>query len=95
LKGACEPSYCWSRKIAADDEDAARRTRQRGQDIPAGSNRSLFHNIRSATAIAARLAEPECSSSEGGEEDESYEERFPTGHAVGAIAVRSFQPHDL
>jgi CRISPR/Cas system-associated exonuclease Cas4 (RecB family) len=29
------------------------------------------------------------------EEDESYEERFATGHAVGAIAVRSFQPHDL
>src|ERR1700726_81949 len=31
-----------SRKIAADGEDAARRTRQRGQDIPAGSNRSPF-----------------------------------------------------
>jgi hypothetical protein len=29
---------------------------------PAGSNRSPFHNIRSATAIAARLADPECSS---------------------------------
>ena len=25
-----------------------------------------FHNIRSATAIAARLADPECSSPEGG-----------------------------
>src|SRR6202022_739501 len=58
-----------SRKIAADGEDAARRTRQRGQDIPAGSNRSLFRNIRSATAIAARLADPECSSPEGGDED--------------------------
>src|SRR5258708_28818613 len=55
-----------SRKIAADGEDAARRTRQRGQDIPAGSNRSPFHNIRSATAIAAQLADPECSSPEGG-----------------------------
>src|SRR5258705_125581 len=55
-----------SRKIAADGEDAARRTRQRGQDIPAGSNRLPFHNIRSATAIAARLADPECSSPEGG-----------------------------
>src|SRR6202045_1192155 len=55
-----------SRKIAADGEDAARRTRQRGQDIPAGSNRSPFHNIHSATAIAARLADPECSSPEGG-----------------------------
>src|ERR1700704_3177890 len=31
-----------SSKIAADGEDAARRTRQRGQDIPAGSNRSPF-----------------------------------------------------
>src|ERR1700675_3978871 len=31
-----------SRKIAADGEDAARRTRQRGQDIPAGSSRSPF-----------------------------------------------------
>src|ERR1700736_5875363 len=55
-----------SRKIAADGGDAARRTRQRGQDIPAGSNRSPFHNIRSATAIAARLADPECLSPEGG-----------------------------
>jgi hypothetical protein len=36
------------------------------QDIPAGSNRSPFHNIRSATAIAARLADPECPSPEGG-----------------------------
>jgi hypothetical protein len=45
---------------------ASRRTRQRGPDIPAGSNRSSFHNIRSATAIAARLADPECSSPEGG-----------------------------
>jgi len=34
--------------------------------VPAGSNRSPFHNIRSATAIAARLADPECSSPEGG-----------------------------
>src|ERR1700722_13273375 len=58
--------YSRSRKIAADDEDAARRTRQRGQDIPAGSSRSPFHNIRSATEIAARLADPECSSPEGG-----------------------------
>src|SRR5258708_424737 len=48
-------------ELAADGGDAARRTRQRGQDIPAGSNRSPFHNIRSATAIAARLAYPECS----------------------------------
>src|SRR6476660_8808061 len=59
-KGACEPRYSRSRKIAANGGDAARRTRQRGQDIPAGSNRSPFHNIRSATAIAARLADPEC-----------------------------------
>ena len=35
-------------KIAADGEDAAGRTRQRGQDIPGGSNRSPFHNTRSA-----------------------------------------------
>ena len=34
--------------------------------VPAESNRSPFHNIRSATAIAARLADPECSSPEGG-----------------------------
>jgi hypothetical protein len=34
--------------------------------VSAGSNRSPFHNIRSATAIAARLADPECSSPEGG-----------------------------
>jgi hypothetical protein len=34
--------------------------------FPAGSNRSPFQNIRSATAIAARLADPECSSPEGG-----------------------------
>jgi hypothetical protein len=66
LKGACEPRYSRSRKIAADGEDAARRTRQRGQDIPGGSNRSPFHNTRSATAIAARLADPECPSPEGG-----------------------------
>jgi hypothetical protein len=52
--------------IAADGEDAARRTRQRGQDIPAGSNRSPFHNTRSAMAIAARSADPECLSPEGG-----------------------------
>src|SRR5258708_36589373 len=62
---ACEPRYSRSRKIAADGEDATRRTRQRGQDIPAGSNRSPFNNIRSATAIAARLAEPQCSPPEG------------------------------
>ena len=53
-------------KIAADGEDAALRTQQRGQDIPGGSNRSPFHNTRSATAIAARLADPECPSPEGG-----------------------------
>ena len=33
-------------EIAADGGDAARRTRQRGQDIPGGSNRSPFHNTR-------------------------------------------------
>jgi transposase len=32
LKGACEPRYSRSHKIAADGEDAARRTRQRDQD---------------------------------------------------------------
>jgi hypothetical protein len=37
-----------------------------GQDIPAGSNRSPFHNTRSAMAFAARLADPECPSPEGG-----------------------------
>src|SRR5258706_15857918 len=62
MKQDCSRSF----KIAADGEDAARRTRQRGQDIPGGSNRSPFHNIRSATAIAARLADPECLSPEGG-----------------------------
>jgi hypothetical protein len=40
IKRCMEPSYSRSRKIAADDEDAARRTRQRGQDIPA-SGRDL------------------------------------------------------
>jgi hypothetical protein len=53
--------------------DATRRTRQRGQDIPAGSNRSPFHNIRSATAIAARLADPECSSPKAADEDVSVD----------------------
>jgi hypothetical protein len=43
--------------------------RQRGQDIPGGPNRSPFHNTRSATAIAPRLADPECPSREGGGED--------------------------
>jgi len=66
LRGACEPRYSSSRKIAADGEDAARRKRRRGQDIPTGSNRSPFHTIRSAMAIAVRLADPECSSPEGG-----------------------------
>jgi hypothetical protein len=40
IKRCMEPSYSRSRKIAADDEDAARRTRPRGQDIPA-SGRDL------------------------------------------------------
>jgi len=34
--------------------------------IPAGSNRSPFHNTRSATAIAPRLADRDCPSPEGG-----------------------------
>jgi hypothetical protein len=33
---------------------------------PARSNRLPFRNIRSATAIAALLADPECSLPEGG-----------------------------
>jgi hypothetical protein len=37
-----------------------------GPDIPGGSNRSPFHNTRSATAIARRLADPECPSPESG-----------------------------
>src|SRR5258705_12879584 len=68
-KVRCEPRYSRSRKIAANGGDAARRTRQRGQDIPAGSNRSPLHNIRSATAIAARLADPECSRPKAADED--------------------------
>src|SRR6476646_2511978 len=68
-KGACEPRYSRSRKIAANGGDAARRTRQRGQDITAGSNRSPFNNIRSATAIAARLADPECHRPNAADED--------------------------
>jgi hypothetical protein len=35
---------------------------KRGQGILAGSSRSAFHNIHSAMAIAARLADPECPS---------------------------------
>jgi hypothetical protein len=34
--------------------------------LPSGSNRSPFHNTRSATAIARRLADPECPWPEGG-----------------------------
>jgi hypothetical protein len=53
LKGACEPRYRRSHKIAADGEDAARRTRQRGQGIPCGSNRSAFRHTRSAKGSVA------------------------------------------
>src|SRR3984893_13127112 len=56
-------------KIAADGEDAARRTRQRGQDIPAGSNRSPFHNTRSATAIAPPWPIPNAHRPKAADED--------------------------
>jgi hypothetical protein len=68
-KGACEPRYSSSRKIPADGEDAARRTRQRGQDIPAGSNRSPFHHIRSATAIARGWPIPDAHRPKAADED--------------------------
>jgi hypothetical protein len=43
-----------SRMSKARGEGVALRTRQHGQDSLVGSSRSPFHNIRSATAIAAR-----------------------------------------
>jgi hypothetical protein len=55
-----------SRKSEADGEDAARRPRQHGPGNRVGLSRSPFHNTRSATAIAARSADPECPSPEGG-----------------------------
>ena len=45
-----------SHKIAADGEDAARRTRQRGQDTPAGSIRSAVrqsHCQKQSTALVS------------------------------------------
>src|SRR5258707_15690533 len=45
---------------AAHDEDAARRTQQRGQGIPCGSNRSAFQHIRFAKVTAATLVDREC-----------------------------------
>src|SRR4030088_2100963 len=54
------------RKIAADGGDAARRPRQHGQGTLVGLSRSPFHNIHSGTSIAARSADPECPSPEGG-----------------------------
>ena len=64
--GASGPGCNRPRKTAADGEDAAPRTRRHGPSNRVGSNRSPFHNIHSATATAARLADPECSSPEGG-----------------------------
>src|ERR1700736_1171363 len=87
---ACEPRYSRSCKIAADGEDAARRTRQRGQDIPAGSNRSPFHNTRSATAIAARLADRECPSPS--ERECRNHEQVHRRDAVGVIMKKRLPP---
>jgi len=39
----------------------------------AGSNRTPFHNIRSATAIAARLADPDAPSPKAADEDVSVD----------------------
>ena len=54
----CEPSYNRSRKYRSEIAETMplAETRQRGQDFPPDSNRWPFHNIRLATAIAARLA---------------------------------------
>jgi hypothetical protein len=53
------------RKVEANAEDAARQIRRRGQGGRVGSSRSAFHNIRSATVIAAWSDDPECPLSEG------------------------------
>jgi diketogulonate reductase-like aldo/keto reductase len=45
---------------AARDEDAARRTRQRGQGIPVGSNRSTVQHVHFAMGSAATSVDREC-----------------------------------
>src|SRR5271154_6109830 len=52
------------RKIEVNAENAARQIRRHDQGNPVGSNRSAFHNTRSAMAIAARWDDPECPSPE-------------------------------
>jgi hypothetical protein len=52
--GACASHYSSSCKTAARDEDAARRTQQHGQGIPAGSNRSAVQHIPAARALSIR-----------------------------------------
>src|SRR3974390_1778579 len=49
-------------KLEADGEDAARQTLPYDQGIPLGSSRLASHNSHSATATAARSADPECPS---------------------------------
>src|SRR5258708_17442450 len=58
--GACASHYSNSYTTTGHGEDAARLTRQRGQGIPVGSNRSAFRHMRSATGKAAMLAMREC-----------------------------------
>ena len=55
--GASGPGCNRPHKTAADGEDDAPRTRRHGPSNRVGSNRSPFHNIHSATATAARLAD--------------------------------------
>jgi hypothetical protein len=45
---------------AVRDGDVARRTRQRGQGIPVGSNRSAFQQMRFAMGSAAMSVDREC-----------------------------------
>jgi hypothetical protein len=59
--GAWASHYSSSCKKAARDEDAARRTQQHGQGIPAGSNRSAVQHMRFAMASAATSVDHECS----------------------------------
>src|SRR5665647_945966 len=54
---AYAPRYDISCKRAVRDGDAARRTQQRGQGIPVGSNRSAFQHMRFGNAhLADKLA---------------------------------------
>src|SRR5712692_9705846 len=61
---ACVPHYNISGKTAVRDGGAARRTQQRGQGIPVGSNRSAVRHIHFATGSVATLVGRECPSIE-------------------------------